>query len=172
MARYTFSCPMRWSDMDAYGHVNNVVFLTYLEEARVEMFSRIGAVDGAAPSRGAYEPTSILASGVVVARSEIDYKLPLVHRYEPVPIDVWVSRIGGASFHLRYEVRDEGGVVYARAASTLVTYDFAGAAPRRLQPHERRFLERYFEPDASPPAGRDGAPPAGRREGTLPVEAQ
>jgi acyl-CoA thioester hydrolase len=135
MARYTFLCPMRWSDMDAYGHVNNVQFLTYLEEARVEMFYELHPDEGG----------DLLATGVIVARHEIDYRLPLVHRHAPVPIDVWVSKIGGASFDLRYEVHDEGGKIYARAASTLAPYDFEKERPRRLNSRERDFLKRYLE---------------------------
>ena len=37
MSRHVYLCPMRWSDMDAYGHVNNVVFVRYLEEARIDL---------------------------------------------------------------------------------------------------------------------------------------
>jgi acyl-CoA thioester hydrolase len=149
MARYTFDCPMRWSDMDAYGHVNNVVFLTYLEEARVEMFAELA--DETPPEAVTHDGTGrdaagILEGGVVVARNEIDYKLPLVHRAKPVPIDIWVSRIGGASFELTAEVHDEGGVVYACGKTTMVTFDFKNGVPRRLRPHERAFLERYLEP--------------------------
>lgn len=138
MARYTAQISMRWSDMDAFGHINNVVFLTYLEEARIEMFAGLDQDEGG----------GILARGVVVARSSIDYLRPLVHRARPVPIDVWVSRIGGASFHLEYEVHDiepEGGMVYARAHSVMVPYDFTREAPRRLLPHERQFLQDHLE---------------------------
>jgi acyl-CoA thioester hydrolase len=139
MARFTFRCPMRWSDMDAYGHVNNVQFLTYLEEARIEMLRDLIA--------RAQREDGPLAAGVLVARSEIDYKAPLVHRNEPVPIDVWVTKIGGASFDLGYEVRDEdGAVVYARASSRMVPYDFRIERARRLRPHERAFLEGYLDP--------------------------
>ncbi len=139
MPRFRFPCPMRWSDMDAYGHVNNVVFLTYLEEARVEMFASL--------AEDFKDDDGMLTKGVLVAGHSIDYRRPLVHRVEPVPIDVWVSKIGGASFHVGYEVHDEGGVVYARASSVLVPYDFARQSPRRVAPHERAFLEKYLEPD-------------------------
>ena len=137
MPRYTFRCPMRWSDMDAYGHVNNVQFLTYLEEARVEMFFELGR-------RRSDDEADMLATGVLVARHEIRYTRPLVHRNEPIPIDVWVTRIGGASFELAYEVHDEGNV-YATAASTLVTFDFRTERPRRLTASERSFLLEYLE---------------------------
>ena len=99
MARFTYPCPMRWSDMDAYGHVNNVRFLTYLEEARVEMIFNL-TQDGAA---------SDLSSGVVVARHEIDYLAPLVHRADPIPIDVWVTRIRAASFELAFVKKTQAG---------------------------------------------------------------
>ena len=153
MARFPARIALRWSDMDAFGHVNNVVFLTYLEEARVEMIYAMAVEQAEATGQ---RPQSLLEGGVVVAHSEIDYRRPLVHRYEPVPIDIWVSRIGGASFDLSYEVHDEGGVVYATAMTTIVTYDFQAAAPRRIRPHERTFLERYHEPADTARTARSG----------------
>lgn len=138
MARYTYHCPMRWSDMDAYGHVNNVPYLTYLEEARIDMLqeliARAKAEDGA------------LVAGILVASTAIDYKTPLVHRSTPVPIAVWVTKIGGALFDLAYEVYDAEGVVYALATSRMVAFDFGTERPRRLRAHEREFLQRYLEP--------------------------
>ncbi len=132
MARHTFRCPMRWSDMDAYQHVNNVMFLVYLEEARVDMLFHVAAEAG----------LSDLEAGIVVARHEIDYRRPLVYHPDGVDIDVWVTAIGGASFDLRYEVRDTA-TVFATAASVLVPYDMAAQRPRRLGSDERGFLERF-----------------------------
>ncbi len=57
--RHIYRCPLRWADMDAYGHVNNVVFLRYLEEARIDFLFR---------------PDKDFQQGSVVARHEIDYK--------------------------------------------------------------------------------------------------
>jgi len=139
MARYTFRCPIRWSDMDAYGHVNNVPFLTYLEEARIDMLQDLIA--------RAQQEDGPAAAGILVASTAIDYKSPLVHRNSPVPIEVWVTRIGAAHFDLGYEVRD-GDTLYARASSRMVTYDFRTNRPRRLRPHETEFLRRYEERDS------------------------
>ena len=135
MARFTARVAMRWSDMDAYGHVNNVQFLTYVEEARVEMFQAV-------PLSGVDQ----VASGILVASSEIKYLKPLLHRHAPVPIDVWVTRIGAASFALAYEVHDDDGPVYARAASVMVPYDFGNERPRRLTADEKEWLGMYLEP--------------------------
>jgi acyl-CoA thioester hydrolase len=133
--RHRFRCAMRWSDMDAYGHVNNVVFLTYLEEARVDMLFALEADNG----------TKALSDGVLVAHHEIDYKRPLVYHPRGVEIELWVGAIKGASFEIRYEVHDED-TVFATAASLLVPYDLLAARPRRVSPEERAFLERYAEP--------------------------
>ncbi|MFI6445110.1 acyl-CoA thioesterase [Kitasatospora sp. NPDC050543] len=139
MARHIYACPLRWSDMDAFGHVNNVVFLRYLEEARIDfMFTQ-------AAEAGAGE----FAGGSVVARHEIDYKLPLVHRPTPVTVETWVTRIGAASLTVGYEVKDtaEDGTetVYVRASTVVVPYDLAQGRPRRISEVERRFLSRFMD---------------------------
>ena len=136
MARHRYLCPLRWSDMDAFGHVNNVTFLTYLEEARVDMLF-VHAGNEAA--------TEKLASGVVVARHEIDYKAPLVFRSDPLPIDTWVTNLGTSSFTLAYEVKDDDGPVYVRAATVLVPYDVKAGRPRRVSDEERDALSRFVE---------------------------
>nr|WP_223244492.1 thioesterase family protein [Streptomyces sp. CBMA156] len=134
---------MRWSDMDAFGHVNNVVFLRYLEEARIDfMFTQ-------AAEAGAGE----FAGGSVVARHEIDYKRPLVHRPTPVTIETWVTKIGVASLTVSYEIKDvaEDGsdVVYVRASTVVVPYDLAEGRPRRISPVEREFLSRFTDEAAA-----------------------
>ncbi|MET9129521.1 acyl-CoA thioesterase [Streptomyces antibioticus] len=125
--RHIYRCPLRWADMDAYGHVNNVVFLRYLEEARIDFLFR---------------PEKDFKQGSVVARHEIDYKRQLVHRHHPVDIELWVTRIRAASFTICYEVKD-GDTVYVRASTVIVPFDFATQRPRRITAEERAFLEEY-----------------------------
>ena len=118
--------------MDAYGHVNNVQFLRLLEDARVVAFETWFGPD-----------RSLLDEGVVVARHEIEYLAPLDFRPAPISVDIWATRISGASFDLAYEVRDPpevGMTMYARAETTLVAYDFATVRPRRLRQDERAVL--------------------------------
>jgi acyl-CoA thioester hydrolase len=139
VSRHVFELQPRWSDMDAYGHVNNVTWLEYLQEARVDMLFVH------APERGAEG----LAEGVVVARAEIDYKKPLVFRPRPVRIELWVSRIGTASFGIEYDVVDlepDGSRLrYVRASTVLVPIDLAEGRPRRIRPGERTVLEAFTE---------------------------
>jgi acyl-CoA thioester hydrolase len=130
---YRVDVPLRWSDMDAYGHVNNVQFLRLLEDARVIGFQEWFGQD-----------RSMLDEGVLVARHEIEYLAPLEFRIAPIQVDMWATQISGASFDLAYEVRDPasvGDALYARAETTLVAYDFASAKPRRLRPKEREVLK-------------------------------
>ena len=129
---YFVDVALRWSDMDAYAHVNNVQFLRLLEDARVAAFAQWLSED-----------RTLLDAGVLVARHEIEYLAPLVFRHAPVRIFLWPTRISGASFEIGYEVRDPEGVgdqLYARAETSLVAYDFPTASPRRLTSAERAAL--------------------------------
>jgi len=137
--------PLRWSDMDAYGHVNNVQFLRLLEDARVLAFHGHDTDDGG----------DMLETGLLVARHEIDYVTPLHYRPQPVAIDLWISDISGASFEMGYEVVDDGTtdaattngrpVVYARAESTMVAYDLAVGRPRRFSTDERERMTAWWD---------------------------
>ena len=130
--RYSADVPLRWSDMDAYGHVNNVQFLRLLEDARVIGFEEWFGQD-----------RSVLSDGILVARHEIEYLAPLLFRVPPIVVEMWATRIGGAGFDLAYEVRDgaaRDATVYARAETTLVLYDFATGAPRRMDDALRAVL--------------------------------
>jgi acyl-CoA thioester hydrolase len=138
MARHVYRCPLRWGDMDAYGHINNVVYLRYLEEARVDLMFRIGAREAGAD----------FAAGCVVARHEIDYLRPMAHG-EAVTIETWVVKTTAAAVTLAYEVKDETQV-YARASTVIVPFDLAEGRVRRLTGPESEFLARW----------RDDAPAA------------
>ncbi len=117
--------------MDAYGHVNNVVFLRYLEEARIDFLFR---------------PEKDFKQGSVVARHEIDYKRQLVHRHSPVDIELWITQIRAASFTIAYEVKD-GDQIYVTASTVIVPFDFEAQRPRRLTAEERDFLAEYRDDD-------------------------
>jgi acyl-CoA thioester hydrolase len=117
--------------MDAYGHVNNAVFIRYLEEARIDFLFR---------------PEKDFKQGSVVARHEIDYKRQLVHRHTPVAIELWVTEIRAASFTIAYEVKDDD-LVYVRASTVVVPFDFEHERPRRLTDEEREFLSEYRDDD-------------------------
>lgn len=127
---------LRWSDMDAFGHVNNVQFLRLLEIARISGLPQwFGDLQDA------------VHDGVMVARHEIEYDAPLEYRPEPVVVRMWVTRLGGSGFDVGYWIVDPpevGSTRYAVAATTMVLYDFAAARPRRMSPGEREALRAHL----------------------------
>ena len=132
MSRFVHEVHMRWSDMDAYRHINNSAYLAYLEQARVAMF---------------FERHEGFSSGTVIARHEIDYLRPVVYHPEPLHLELWIEKVRAASFVVRYEVFDLGRLA-ARAATTCVPFNFAIDRPRRLTEEERGILAGYAdEPD-------------------------
>lgn len=135
--RHVYECPLRWADLDLLGHVNNVVYVDYLQEARVDML-RVHAPDRRADD---------LAEGVVVVRHEVSYLAPLTFRFQPVRIECWVTEIRAASFTIAYEVVDEDArATYLRASTILTPYVFGSERPRRLTEDERESLSRFLEP--------------------------
>jgi acyl-CoA thioester hydrolase len=97
---------VRFRDVDALGHVNNAVFLTYLEEARI----------------GFLVPKGADASGMILARVEIDFRAPL-RSGDELEIGVRPVGVGTKSFELEYEVRS-GDIVAAEAKTVLVSFDY------------------------------------------------
>jgi acyl-CoA thioester hydrolase len=131
--RHVFHCSVRFDDLDSYGHVNNVTFVEYLQEARIDFAHRFLA-DTMAPHEGS-----------VVAHQSIDYLRPVPFRTEPLDVEVWVTRIGRSSFDLAYDVRDSTAV-FARATGILVAYDVAAQEPRPLTDAEHSALTKFIEP--------------------------
>jgi acyl-CoA thioester hydrolase len=128
---------MRWSDMDAYGHVNNTAYLAYLEQARVSMFF------------DRYDAS--FSAGTVVKHHEITYLRPVVYHPEPLRLELWVDQVRAASFRVLYDIYD-GDALAAKASTTLVTFDFATDRPRRMTADERAILARHVDERAAEPA--------------------
>jgi len=126
---HTYACKVRWSDVDAYGHVNNVKYFEYYQEARIAFLATCGQ-------------TLLRSEGTeqfVVARLTVDYRRPMVFRLEPFPIDSWVTRIGRSSYDVQSQIRD-GDEVLSRATAVLVGYDVEGSQTRPLTDAERKAL--------------------------------
>jgi acyl-CoA thioester hydrolase len=138
--RFIYHCALRWSDLDAYGHVNNARFLTLYEEARVAMMFTAARAWG----------VTSFEEGVVISRHEVDYLRPVDYRALPgddprprVRIELWVEEIRPSRFVIGYELFD-GDVVASRARSVLVPFDLAQGRPRRLTDVERTYLSPYL----------------------------
>ena len=137
MPARTVSVPVRWGDLDAYGHVNNVAILGLLEQARVQAFWDPGAP--VLPPLAAGTPVQ-----VVVADAHVSYRRAIPY-VQAVDVSVSVPRVGGASFVIAYEIVVDGEVAVS-ATTTLALVDVATWRPIRLDPGQRERLADFAAP--------------------------
>ena len=116
---------VRFSDLDGMGHVNNAVFLTYMESARLAFLSSLGA--GENPQQS-----------LILARVEVDFRSPIAFG-EDVEVGVRTSRVGKKSFELEHEVRADGRVA-AEGKTVLVGYDYERGASVEIPAEWREWL--------------------------------
>ena len=121
---YTNQQFVRWDDIDAFGHVNNAKYLTYIQEAR---FLWSPLVD------------------MVVAKAEVDYLVPIYVGGRFYDITLWVEQIGNSSFTLGYEVIGDNGVVHAKVKTVQVAVSMETMKSRPLTDPEREFLKQYLK---------------------------
>ncbi len=126
---------IRWRDLDAYGHVNNAVYLNYLEEARDEWLNR------ALPEGGS-------AWDFVLARVSIDFRRELREADEHVVASCRLVRLGRSSIYTKEEVRTLSGELSAAAESVMVARDGETGGSRPLTQAERDAFERAGRPEA------------------------
>lgn len=132
--------PLRWGDADAYGHINNVAIMRLLEEARTRGFWRSESKKDAFPPLGPGQPI-----WSVVADMQISYLRQVDYQTAPAIITMWISKLGGASFDVMYQLRsaqDEEPRVTAR--STIVTITAETGKPCRMPSSMRETLGRHL----------------------------
>jgi len=135
--RFVHECALRWSDLDAYGHVNNARFLTLYEEARVALFF-LGARKAGLTS---------FEDGIVIVRHEVDYLRPVTYGRGPdgtprpptVRVELWVEEVRPSRLTVAYELFD-ADTLASRARSVCAPVNSATMTPRRLTDAERAFL--------------------------------
>jgi acyl-CoA thioester hydrolase len=123
---------IRWRDVDAYLHVNNAVYATYLEECRDEWVERALGEDG--------DPWDF-----VLARVAIDFRRELRLEDEEVVVSCRLERIGNSSLTLREQVRTRDGELSAESEAVLVARDRESGGSRPLNDAERAAFERAHE---------------------------
>jgi acyl-CoA thioester hydrolase len=106
----------RFKDLDPLGHVNNVVYLDYLQEARLRALRQVG-----------YREIENFTQ--VMAHQSIDYRQPIFYSTEPLIIEVWISAVGNSSYRMKYRILNDNGEVAAEAESVMVCFDNGKAVP-------------------------------------------
>jgi acyl-CoA thioester hydrolase len=121
---YTGKQFVRWDDIDAFGHVNNAKYLTYIQEARF-LWSPI--------------------IEMVVARAEVDFVEAIYEGGRFYDVNLWVESIGNSSFTMAYEVVGDNGVVHAKVKTVQVVVNMETMKSRPLKDSEREFLNSYLK---------------------------
>jgi len=121
--------PMRWGDMDAMGHVNNVVYFRYMEETRMAWFYKLGMA-GSGETRG---PVIINASCTFL--KQLVYPANL-------EVTLYAGKLGRSSFETWVEMRPsyDPGRVYAQGQAKVVWVDFAKEKSVELPDRIRQLI--------------------------------
>jgi acyl-CoA thioester hydrolase len=127
--RYVRSQEVEFRDLDGLGHVNNAVYLSYLESAKVDYFRDVVGADR-------------LEDLGIVADVQIAYRSPAFFG-ETLAIGVRVARVGTKSLRFEFEVRGPDGRLVAEASSAHVTFDYATRTPAPVPEEWRARIETY-----------------------------
>ena len=128
--RFDVEIPVRYRDLDTLSHVNNAVYATYLEHARIAYVDRVLG-------------EGFEAGGMVLANIEIDFRRPITFDDDAVRVECGVVNVGDSSFRMGYRVYGDGDAPAVTAESVQVAWD--GESSRPL-PAEWREAFRAFEP--------------------------
>ena len=128
--RFVYPQEVAFRDLDVFGHVNNAVYLTYLENARIAYLREVLGLD------------SVDDLLVIVANVNIDFR-SRASLGETLEIGARTSRIGTKSFDLDHEIRGPAGRSVAAATTTLVTFDYRGDATMPVPDLWRERIEAY-----------------------------
>jgi acyl-CoA thioester hydrolase len=128
---YTCEVEVRWGDSDRLGHVNNVLYAEYAQEARIKFFRDCIIAAGAPPTP------------MVVRRMEFDYLRPVTDATAPLTVEVSVLRVGTSSLTIRNVMRNRHGEVCVTADCVLVGFDLETEKSVPLTELNRELLTRY-----------------------------
>jgi len=127
MTIYRIQLDRRFSDLDQLGHVNNVVYGDYVQEARIRVNRRMRTEGVEMPAQ-------------VVARQEIDYIHPLHLNPEPIVAEVWIASVGNSSYVQCQRIYDNDGTLAAKSRTVVVAFDPVAEKSRPLPAGFREYL--------------------------------
>lgn len=132
----TTKIQIRFNDMDMAGHAHNAVYLSWFEQARMDVLR------GFIPKEHDWKK-----EGLILARNEVDYRKP-VHLNDAIEVSCWCGGIGNTSFDLRYvvaSVKADIRITHAEGRSVMVCYDYIRNAPIPVPAAWREALARMMK---------------------------
>ncbi len=132
---FSATVPVRWSDMDAFGHINHARLVTLMEEARIEWLLSAG---------DEYQP---LIKSAMIVHVDIRYQDQLRHDDSPLRIGMWIKKFRSVDFTIGYEIRGAKAAPDSRAAcvasTQMAVVDIEAHSLRRLTPTEKDYLRQW-----------------------------
>lgn len=151
MARTSIDMELRWGDQDAYGHVNNVAFARFLEEARVRTFW-LGSGRERTGMERHFRGDDPAGPKMLVANQQIEFLRVLEYSERPITVELWIGKLGGSSLEVHYEIVEgvSGGDtpernVVARAISHIVIVHGETMRPLRLSDEGRASVSEWMD---------------------------
>lgn len=137
LADYKFRTPVaiRFSDIDAYGHANNAVYLTYFETARSDYWREVVKWDWN-------------NNGIILAKSEVNYLKPIT-RHDQIACYVRTTRIGNSSFdvmHVIVKLTEDGEEICTTGKTVCISYDYSVGKSVKIPAEQRARMIEYDEP--------------------------
>ncbi len=126
-AKYSIPIELRFADLDAYGHVNNATYFTYLETARTKLFY---------DKFIEFMNQSLL---FLVVKAECEYKLP-IELEDEVIVSLEMARVGNSSFDISYVLHNGNGKVFGLAKTVMVCYDGKAKKTTRIPESFKQLL--------------------------------
>lgn len=129
MPRFVFEVQRRFSDVDIYGHINNVQFLVFFEDTRAA-WQRLFPTE--LPTRFQH----------IVVRQEIDYAQMVTFTEAPLMVEMWISKVGRTSYATDYRVLDDGTPV-ATGRTIMVFFDETTGRAAEIPDYMRAWLAQF-----------------------------
>lgn len=132
---FSVTIPVQFRDLDCMGHVNNAVYFSYMEQARVAFCDQFPEIDFR-------NPQNRTGKSLILANISCDFKIP-VEMGQLVEVRIAIPRIGNSSFDIAYELRlAKSETIVAIGKSVQVYYDYAAGKSLPLPEHLRKLLEK------------------------------
>ena len=131
-----FEIPVAWGDMDAFGHVNNVIYLRYFETARVKYFDNL--------VQDKLEKSNIKP---VLANIQASYKAQVVYP-DMLTVKIGVTKMGLTSLNMCCEMFNQRGTLVLEANCTIVMFDFITQKPTGIPDQIKDFIKKIENNDA------------------------
>jgi len=132
--------PVLWGDMDAFGHVNNIIYLKWCETSRIELFCKIWDLDGLKIDE-ILEKSGV---GPILANFNTNYRIPVACP-DTIYVKTRIKHIGNTSFGIEHQItsKNNGSKIVAEADSVVVMINYKTGEKFQIDDDNHKKLEAF-----------------------------